>query len=83
MGQCSSFGVIVEGHTDSEGQEAYNQWLSEERAKAVRNDLVARGVDGARITAIGMGENSPKATNDTPAGKAVNRRIEFKITTSE
>lgn len=81
--QCASYNVIIEGHTDSEGQEAYNQWLSEQRANAVRNDLVARGVSAARISAIGYGELTPKASNDTAAGKAVNRRIEFKITTSE
>jgi OOP family OmpA-OmpF porin len=50
------------------------------RSKAVRADLVMRGIDAARIEATGMGETAPIATNDTEEGRAQNRRVEFEIT---
>ena len=69
--------VIVQGHTDSTGTEAYNQSLSERRADAVRNHLIARGVAAARIAAIGYGESYPVARNDTAAGRQMNRRVDI------
>ena len=69
--------VIVQGHTDSTGTEAYNQSLSERRADAVRNHLIARGVAAARIAAIGYGESYPVASNDTAAGRQMNRRVDI------
>lgn len=68
--------VTIEGHTDSVGSEALNQTLSENRASAVRNELMSRGVSAARITTVGLGETRPVATNDTPAGRQQNRRVE-------
>ena len=81
--QCKSFKIQVEGHTDSEGADEYNQWLSEQRANSVKAYLADNGVEIDRMTAIGFGENKPIATNDTPEGKAANRRINFVVTQSE
>jgi outer membrane protein OmpA-like peptidoglycan-associated protein len=75
--------VIIKGHTDSVGEEAYNQRLSESRADTVRNFLIAEGVASARITAIGFGENMPLTTNDTAEGRAQNRRVEVEIRPDE
>jgi len=80
--QCSSFNVTIEGHTDADGQDAYNLDLSQRRANAVEAYLIGRGVTPANVTAIGYGETNPIANNETPAGMAKNRRIEFKITQS-
>jgi outer membrane protein OmpA-like peptidoglycan-associated protein len=71
--------VTVEGYTDNVGSAAYNQTLSENRAYSVKNYLVDQGVPGTRITAVGYGETRPKATNDTPEGRQVNRRVEIHI----
>ena len=71
--------IAVEGHTDSVGSDATNQTLSEKRAAAVRDYLVSRGVPTSRITTSGLGETSPIATNDTPAGRQQNRRVELVI----
>jgi len=68
--------ISVEGHTDATGSDAYNLKLSEDRAASVRAALVAGGVDPASITSKGLGEAQPVATNDTPAGRQQNRRVE-------
>jgi outer membrane protein OmpA-like peptidoglycan-associated protein len=67
----------IVGHTDSRGSEASNQALSDRRAAAVRSALTAEGVDAARMTVRGEGEARPVATNDTPEGRAQNRRVEI------
>jgi len=67
----------VGGHTDSDGDGASNQKLSEARADAVRKALVDLGVDGARLTSKGYGATQPIDSNATPEGKANNRRVEF------
>ena len=72
--------IDVLGHTDSTGSDSYNQQLSKRRADAVRNYLVQRGVSSARIETIGYGEQYPRASNDTAEGRALNRRVEIKIT---
>ncbi len=72
--------INVEGHTDSIGSHESNQRLSEQRADGVRNYLVDQGVTGTRVTSIGYGETRPKATNDTPEGRQLNRRVEIHIT---
>jgi chemotaxis protein MotB len=70
-------GILVEGHTDSDGDAKYNWGLSSDRALAVTQQLIKDGVDPARITAAGRGEHAPKASNDTKEGKAKNRRTEI------
>lgn len=72
--------VSIEGHTDSQGSDAYNQKLSEQRAKAVLDYLVGKGIDAKRLTSKGLGESKPIASNDTEEGKEQNRRVEFIIT---
>lgn len=71
--------VEVVGHTDSKGSEAMNQELSENRANAVARVLVANGVAQNRIVTRGEGELSPIADNNTPEGRARNRRVDLKI----
>jgi outer membrane protein OmpA-like peptidoglycan-associated protein len=71
--------IEIEGHTDSVGSESMNQTLSEKRAAAVRDYLAARGIPAARVTISGMGESTPVASNDTPAGRQQNRRVELVI----
>ena len=72
--------VRVEGHTDSQGGDKPNMKLSEARAKAVRDYLIGRGIDGSRLVAKGFGESKPVADNDTEEGRFKNRRVEFEIT---
>ncbi len=72
--------LTVQGHTDSTGSEAYNMELSRRRAEAVKNALVMRGVDPARIQAVGYGESMPIASNATEAGRQLNRRVTIIIT---
>ncbi len=69
----------IEGHTDSDGKDAANQKLSEDRAGAVVNYLVTNGIDSSRLTSVGFGESKPIDTNKTKAGKAKNRRVEVKL----
>jgi outer membrane protein OmpA-like peptidoglycan-associated protein len=69
----------ISGHTDNTGSSAYNKALSENRAKAVFEYLVNAGIDKNRISYIGIGEKKPVDTNDTPEGRANNRRTEFTI----
>lgn len=76
--------VTVEGHTDSKGTDAYNQKLSERRAKAVKQYLVSRGIEANRLDTVGKGEKEPIADNmkngkDNPEGRAMNRRAELKV----
>ncbi|MGD9169885.1 MAG: OmpA family protein [Candidatus Thiodiazotropha sp.] len=71
--------IEVIGHTDSTGSAAYNQTLSERRAKAVADHLTRQGVDGALFTTKGMGESSPVADNATREGRAQNRRVELRL----
>ena len=68
--------IRVEGHTDSLGDGAANLKLSEQRAQAVLDALVSLGVDSSRISAVGMGEDFPIASNDDEAGRASNRRVD-------
>lgn len=72
--------ILVAGHTDSTGSEELNQTLSERRANAVKNILLAQGVAADRLTTIGFGESAPLADNNTDYGRQQNRRVEIKIT---
>lgn len=76
---CESDELLIEigGHTDSLGAEASNQELSEARAQSVRDFLIGRGIAAEKMIAVGYGEAQPIATNDTPVGRAQNRRITF------
>jgi outer membrane protein OmpA-like peptidoglycan-associated protein len=69
--------VMIEGHTDSVGSDELNQRLSESRAEAVQAALLERGVNGDQITTVGKGKSAPVASNDTPAGRQQNRRVEM------
>lgn len=71
--------VRVEGYTDDRGSEASNLALSERRAESVVNALGAAGVDRSRLSAVGRGEADPLAANDTPSGRARNRRVEVLV----
>ena len=73
-------GLKVYGHTDNVGSSYSNQKLSESRALSVKNYMLSKGVQTSNIIAIGMGENKPIDTNDTPVGRQNNRRVEFEIT---
>ena len=72
--------MYVVGHTDNTGVLEANMKLSQDRADAVKAELVKRGVDASIITATGFGQENPIADNKTPAGRAVNRRVEFVAT---
>jgi OmpA-OmpF porin, OOP family len=74
------YNVSVEGHTDSQGDDAMNQKLSEDRAKAAADYLVSKGVIPSRVSSKGFGETIPIADNATEAGRKVNRRVEFNLT---
>jgi outer membrane protein OmpA-like peptidoglycan-associated protein len=70
---------VVEGHTDSQGKDEANQFLSLNRAKAVRDYLISRGIVADRITAEGYGERRPVADNKSAEGRAMNRRVELVV----
>lgn len=69
----------IEGHTDSVGSESLNEKLSDERAKSVRDYLIANGIDSSRLTSKGFGESKPIATNATRTGRSQNRRVEINL----
>lgn len=78
--QYPNTSVQVIGHTDSTGAAAYNQDLSERRARSVASVIQSTGVSSARMQIVGRGESQPIATNQTAAGKQQNRRVEVVIT---
>jgi outer membrane protein OmpA-like peptidoglycan-associated protein len=71
--------LLIVGHTDAVGTSDYNQGLSQRRATAAANYLASQGVSAARLRALGRGETEPLATNDTEAGRQLNRRVEIAI----
>ena len=71
---------MVEGHTDSTGEASYNYSLSERRANSVANYLASHGVDRERLITQGFGVDQPIADNDSSSGRALNRRVELRIT---
>lgn len=79
MSQYPTLKFSIEGHTDNTGKEAANQLLSEKRAAAVETYMVSKGANTDRITTAGYGQSKPIADNKTAAGRAKNRRVEFKM----
>ncbi len=81
MNDKTGISIEIAGHTDNRGTIAYNQNLSERRAKAVKKFLTSKGIDAGRVTTIGYGETRPIVSNDDEKdGREINRRVEFKIT---
>jgi OmpA-OmpF porin, OOP family len=77
--RCPTVNIEIAGHTDGDGEDAFNQALSEKRAQAVADYLVKAGLPADRFTAVGYGSTQPVASNDTDEGKAQNRRIDFVV----
>jgi OOP family OmpA-OmpF porin len=77
--RCPTANIEIAGHTDADGEDAFNQALSEKRAQAVTDYLVKAGLPAGRFTAMGYGSTKPVAANDTDEGKAQNRRIDFMV----
>ncbi|SDT17551.1 OmpA family protein [Bradyrhizobium canariense] len=77
--RCPNASIEIAGHTDTDGDDAFNQALSEKRAQAVADYLIKAGLPADRFTATGYGSTQPIASNDTDEGKAQNRRIEFVV----
>ena len=71
--------VRIEGYTDERASEAHNLELSQERAEAVKRILVGLGIAEGRLDTVGLGEADPIAPNDTPEGRALNRRVELDV----
>lgn len=80
---CQTVQIEISGHTDSQGREVMNEQLSQARADAVLNAIMARRVLTSNLTAKGYGESQPIADNDSEAGREANRRIEFRLVTAE
>ena len=76
---CAKKNVTIEGNTCNIGSDKYNQKLSERRAAAAMKYLVGKGLSAERFTAVGNGEKNPIADNKTKKGRAMNRRVEFKV----
>src|SRR6266567_6465080 len=77
--RCPTANIEIAGHTDADGEDGFNQALSEKRAQAVTDFLVKAGLPAGRFTATGYGSSQPVAANDTDEGKAQNRRIDFLV----
>jgi outer membrane protein OmpA-like peptidoglycan-associated protein len=77
MKEHADLKLQIDGHTDSDGGDDANMKLSQARADAVKDAMLKAGIDGSRLTTKGMGESKPIASNDSPQGKAENRRVEF------
>lgn len=75
--------IEIQGHTDSQGTNAYNKKLSKRRANAVEDYLTSRGIRSSRLTVKGYGEEVPKYDNITPEGQAQNRRVDFLIAAND
>ena len=80
---CQTVQIEISGHTDSQGREVMNEQLSQARADAVLNAIMARRVLTSNLTAKGYGESQPIADNGTEEGREANRRIEFRLVTPE
>ena len=83
LNEHPEFAVVVEGHTDNVGDENINLDLSQRRAISVMNYLINQGIQAERLSAVGYGETNPITSNDTPEGRAENRRIDFEVARRE
>jgi len=83
LNSYSETDIEVQGHTDSRGSVAYNQTLSEQRARTVSGYLTDKGIANDRLVIKGFGEELPKYENNTAEGRTQNRRVEFMITANE
>lgn len=81
LAQYPDRSLVIEGHTDSVGSDSFNQVLSQNRADSVKAFLLNQGVASNRMTSVGRGESSPVASNDSPSGRQMNRRVEVIIAT--
>jgi OmpA-OmpF porin, OOP family len=79
MKTYSTLRIRISGHTDNKGKAAKNQKLSEDRANAVKDYLVSKGIESSRVETRGVGPDEPIADNKTNAGRTQNRRIEFEL----
>jgi len=79
--QYPTLKLAIEGHTDNVGKPEKNKTLSEARAASVKQYLLSKGIDAARLDSVGYGDTKPTQDNKTAKGRAANRRIEFKIST--
>ena len=79
MKENPSYKLVIDGHTDAQGDDAKNMTLSQNRAAAVKKYLIGKGVAESRLTSRGFGETVHKASNDTEVGRAENRRVEFTV----
>ena len=79
LNENPSYAVTIQGHTDNLWSDEYNLKLSITRAKAVQDYLIQQGINASRLKYEGFGKSRPVATNDTPEGRAKNRRTEFVI----
>ena len=77
--EAATLRIEISGHTDNKGSAELNRKLSEERAKAVVDYLIQKGIDSGRLTYFGYGKDDPIETNETEQGRQFNRRTEFKI----
>ena len=83
MVQYPDTNINIYGHTDNKGTAQVNQKISENRANSVKNYLISKGIASSRMITMGRGFSEPIASNDTDAGRAQNRRVEFAITANE
>ena len=83
MNRLAGTKIELAGHTDSDGDAAANLKLSQDRAAAIKNYLVGKGIAPNRITTVGYGESQPVADNGSEAGKAKNRRTEVRVIESK
>ena len=79
MNEYNEAKVMIEGHTDSQGADAANMTLSQKRADAVKMYIASKGVTESRMIATGYGETKPVADNGSAEGRALNRRVDFKL----
>jgi len=75
--------IVIQGHTDATGSDAFNQALSLRRSSQVRHFLISAGVSGSKMTAAGYGSSRPAVPNDTEANRALNRRVQLEISPND